>query len=286
MEGLELSYVISIQRLKHRLNNSQDNTVIIDTRFDLMNSDAGRKAYLTDHIPEAVYMDLEKDLSGKKQKHGGNHPLPDVEMLSAKIGKIGIDHTTTVIIYDQKNDMFAARAWWLFHYLGHEKVYVLDGGYERWKEEGNETTDVIPQLTEKQFIPNIRSDQTVDMETVKEKVMSKSAVLIDSRSKDRYLGDSEPLYARAGHIPGAENYFWKDVLSADGKWKNKESLEKQFANIAKDEEVIVSCGSGVSACPNILALKSLGYKNVKLYPGSFSDWISYEKNEVAIGEES
>ncbi|GIP63552.1 thiosulfate sulfurtransferase [Virgibacillus pantothenticus] len=280
-----MTYVISVERLKNRLKNNLKNTVIIDVRFQLMDPEAGRKAYLQDHIPGAIFMDIEKDLSGKKLKHGGNHPLPDLTMLAAKLGKVGVDHDTTVVLYDDHNDMFAARAWWLLHYMGHNKVYVLDGGYTRWKETGNETTVEIPQLKPKLFHLKMRPNQTANMEEVKEKVKQNAAVLIDSRAKERYLGDHEPMYARAGHIPGAKHYFWKDVLDANGSWKKKEALEKQFASLSKDEEIIVSCGSGISACPNILALKSLGFKNVKLYPGSFSDWISYEDNEVAIGED-
>ncbi|MBU5265460.1 sulfurtransferase [Virgibacillus proomii] len=280
-----MSYIISIHRLKNYLHNKQGHTVIMDVRFDLTDPDAGRKAYWKDHIPGAIFIDIEKDLSGKKETHGGNHPLPDVNTLSLKLGRMGIDHNTTVVIYDENNDMFAARAWWLLHYLGHDKVCVLDGGYTRWKEEGNETTDRIPELSAKEFRPEIRNNQTVNMEEVKQRLKNKTAVLVDSRARERYLGEMEPLYARAGHIPGAKNFFWKGVLRSDGSWKSEEELQKHFADLIKDDEIIISCGSGISACPNILALKTLGYRNVKLYPGSFSDWISYGDNEVAVGEE-
>ncbi|SHH11841.1 sulfurtransferase [Virgibacillus chiguensis] len=281
-----MGYLISVDRLKNRLHNHLNNTVIIDVRFQLTEPDAGRKAYLQDHIPGALFMDIEKDLSGKKGKHGGNHPLPDLTMLAGKVGKLGIDHDTTVVIYDADNDMFAARAWWLFHYMGHDKVYVLDGGYNGWKKAGNEITAEVPTLTPKVFHLQLRDNQIANMEEVKQKVTHNKTILIDSRARERYLGDYEPMYARAGHIPGAKNYFWKEVLDKNGSWKKKESLEKQFASLQKNEEIIVSCGSGISACPNILALKSLGYENVKLYPGSFSDWISYDENEVAIGEDA
>ncbi|MEC5424595.1 sulfurtransferase [Virgibacillus sp. C22-A2] len=280
-----MSYLISVNRLKSRLENNQGNTVIVDVRFQLNDPDAGRKAYLHNHLPGAVYMDLNKDLSGKPEKHGGNHPLPDTRQFAAKIGKIGIDHETTVVIYDQANDMFAARLWWLLDSMGHEKVYLLEGGYERWVAEGNEVTDEIPGLKARKFQPVFRENQTVDIEELKEKLKDKSTVLIDSRGIDRYLGMVEPLYGKAGHIPGAKNYFWKDVLNEKGNWKKKEALEEHFASLSKDQEIIVSCGSGVSACPNVLALKSAGYKNVKLYPGSFSDWISYDDNEIEKKEE-
>lgn len=277
-----MSYVISVDRLKRR---ELKNTVIVDVRFDLQDAEAGRKAYISGHIPGAVYLDLNQDLSAKKEKHGGSHPLPDMDLLAAKLGKIGIDHDTTVVIYDAGNDMFAPRAWWLLHHLGHEKTYVLDGGIARWVEEGNDLTTEITQSESKDFEPRLRANETVDIAQLKEKLKNNEAILIDSRARDRYLGNVEPLYKKAGHIPEAKNYFWKDVLDANGKWKSAEALQKHFEGLPKDEEIIVSCGSGVSACPNILALQSAGFKNVKLYPGSYSDWISYDDNPIAKGQE-
>src|SRR5699024_8545227 len=125
---------------------------------------------------------------------------------------------------------------------------------------------------------------TVTMEDVKERDQE-STILLDSRAFERYLGKVEPLYDRSGHIPGAKNYFWQDVLT-DGKWKDEQALEKHFEKLPKDKEIIVSCGSGVSACPNILALQAIGYTNVKLYPGSFSDWISYPENDLETENET
>jgi len=278
-----MSFLITVDRLKRRLENKQNNTVIIDVRFQLNDPDAGRKAYLEGHIPGAVYLDLNKDLSGKVEKHGGSHPLPDIDTLAAKIGQIGIDHETKVIIYDQDNDMFAARGWWLLHYMGHEKVYLLDGGLTAWTEAGNETTTELPKLEAKEFEPKLLADEVVDIADVKER--KEETILIDSRAKERYLGKSEPMYKKAGHIPGAKSFFWKGVLAEDGSWKSQEELAQHFAELPKDAEVIVSCGSGVSACPNIIALKKAGYQNVKLYPGSFSDWISYDENEIEKKEE-
>ncbi|MBP1948537.1 sulfurtransferase [Virgibacillus litoralis] len=280
-----MSIIVNDTWLKERLENKLENTVVVDARFQLNDPEAGRKAYLESHIPHAVYLDLNKDLSGKAEKHGGNHPLPDMDMFAAKIGNIGIDHDTAVVIYDQRNDMFAARLWWLLNYMGHENVYLLDGGFEKWVEQGHEVSSEIPTLSATDFQPIFRENQVADIDEVKEKLDNKSAVLIDSRGRDRYLGKTEPLYPKAGHIPGAKNYFWKNVLDEDGNWKNDTDLQENFSALSKDDEIIVSCGSGVSACPNVLALKKAGYKNVKLYPGSFSDWISYEENEIEKKDE-
>ncbi|AXI07942.1 sulfurtransferase [Oceanobacillus zhaokaii] len=279
-----MSNLISVERLKKRLENNLDNTVIVDVRFQLDNPDAGRKMYLESHLPGAVYLDLNRDLSGRAEKHGGAHPLPNRETFTAKMGNIGIDENTTVVIYDQGNGMFAARLWWLLENSGHDKVYLLEGGYKRWVEDGNDVTKEISRLQRKKFKPKYRNDQTVTMEEVKEKTENQTAILIDSRAKERYLGEIETLYSKAGHIPGAKNYFWKGVLAGEGVWKKGKELEQHFAALPKDEEIIVSCGSGVSACPNILALKAAGYTNVKLYPGSFSDWISYDKNDIELDE--
>lgn len=280
-----MSIIVNDTWLKNRLENKLENTVVVDVRFQLNDAEAGRKAYLESHIPHAVYLDLNKDLSGKAEKHGGNHPLPDMDMFAAKIGNIGIDHDTTVVIYDQRNDMFAARLWWLLDYMGHDNIYLLDGGFEKWVEQGHKVSSELPSLSTKDFQPNFRENQVADIDEVKEKLDNKSAVLIDSRGKDRYLGKTEPLYPKAGHIPGAKNYFWKNVLDENGNWKNDTDLQENFSSLSKDDEIIVSCGSGVSACPNVLALKSAGYRNVKLYPGSFSDWISYEENEIEKEDE-
>ncbi|MGP4107588.1 sulfurtransferase [Virgibacillus sp. L01] len=280
-----MSIIVNDTWLKNRLENKLENTVVVDVRFQLNDPEAGRKAYLESHIPHAVYLDLNKDLSGKAEKHGGNHPLPDMDMFAAKIGNIGIDHDTAVVIYDQRNDMFAARLWWLLDYMGHDNVYFLDGGFEKWVEQGHEVSSEIPILSATDFQPNFRENQVADIDEVKEKLDNKSAVLIDSRGRDRYLGKTEPLYKKAGHIPGAKNYFWKNVLDENENWKNDTDLQENFSSLSKEDEIIVSCGSGVSACPNVLALKKAGYKNVKLYPGSFSDWISYEENEIEKKDE-
>lgn len=261
-------------------NDAQIDIAIFDTRFDLNDPSYGSRTFKEDHIVGAHYLDLNKDLSGDVQVHGGSHPLPDAKKFAAKVGEKGVGNDTIVVVYDEGNGMFAARAWWVFHYLGHTNVYVLEDGIKGWKQSGYETTDDLTESTSRTFTPNVHEDKIVHMEEVKEKVSKNEAVLFDSRAHDRYIGNVEPMYAKAGHIPGAKNYFWKDVLQEDGTWKNEASLQEHFKDFDKDEEIIVSCGSGVSACPNIIGLKKAGFTNVKLYPGSFSDWISYKENKV------
>ena len=280
-----MSYIVSETWLKNKLKEKNEDIAIIDVRFNMQNPEEGKQKYLEGHIPQAVFLDIEKDLSGKVEKHGGKHPLPKVDTLSEKLGSIGIDNETTVVFYDEDGSMFAARGWWILHYMGHDHVYILEGGFQRWVAAGHEVVTDIVKRKQKTFRPQIRNHIAVQMEEVKNKLKDDSSVLIDARSKERYLGKTEPLYNKAGHIPGAKNFFWKDVYNEDGTWKNKEQLEKQFSSLTEKEEIIVSCGSGLSACPNFIALKIAGFDNVKLYPGSFSDWISYENNEIETKEE-
>ncbi|TDQ42864.1 sulfurtransferase [Aureibacillus halotolerans] len=280
-----MAYVVDVAWLYGKLHDPAENVVVVDCRFSLQDSTYGRNAYLEGHIPGAVYADLDKDLSSPKQIHGGRHPLPPEEQLATLFGRWGIDSTKTVVAYDAQGGAMASRFWWLLHYLGHPEVYVLDGGYQAWVEEDFETTTQVTTPEKRTFTPQPRTDELVSMIEVKNRLTEERTLLVDSRESNRYLGIEEPIDPVAGHIPGAINLFWKDVLN-DGteQWKSADDLITHFANLPAHEEIIVYCGSGVSACPNILALKEAGFDNVKLYAGSWSDWISYSENPVATGE--
>src|SRR5690625_1570300 len=281
-----MNYIVSPEWVNNQINTDTD-IAIIDVRFSLNEPNEGRELYEKTHIKGAFYLDLNEDLSSQPQKHGGNHPLPDIDLLATKLGNIGIDHDTTVVFYDNGNDMVAARAWWLLYFMGHEKTYILDGGITKWQQLGLETTDELPERTKKEFTPHIKQDEIVNMEAVKNRQKNKS-ILIDARANERYLGKTEPLYNKAGHIPGAKNYFWKNVYEEDGSWKQPEKLRQELQQFLNEDvqEIFVSCCSGVSACPNIVALKMAGIDNVKLYPGSFSDWISYPENKLETKDET
>ncbi|PTX64310.1 thiosulfate/3-mercaptopyruvate sulfurtransferase [Melghirimyces profundicolus] len=255
--------------------------VVVDSRFELADPAAGKEAYRQDHIPGARYMDLEEDLSGPVKKHGGRHPLPDLDEFVEKLGTVGIDGAKTVIAYDDQGGAMAARFWWMLRYLGHEEVAILDGGYRAWKERGYPVTGEIPQPVPCRFQPRIdRPEQLAGMEDVKHY----SGLVIDSRDPDRFEGKTEPIDAKAGHIPGAVNRFWKKNLCEDGRWKRPSELKKEWAFASRGEAPIVYCGSGVTACANLLALHAAGFKNARLYAGSWSDWISYEANPVRTGK--
>jgi thiosulfate/3-mercaptopyruvate sulfurtransferase len=261
------------------------NIVIADCRFALGQPDSGRGNYEKDHIAGAVYVDLEKDLSGAKMAHGGRHPLPDLGAFSILVGNLGIDATKTVVAYDDQGGAMASRLWWMLKFLGHSEVYVLDQGYTAWKTAGYPVTDEVPAAFPRIFSPKVNRSMLASMDEVKDKLSQPGTVLVDSREERRYLGLEEPIDAVAGHIPGARNYFWKGVLNEKGAWLSAAEQEQHFAGLRDAEEIIVYCGSGVTACPNVLALTEAGFANVKLYSGSWSDWISWSENPIIVGEE-
>ncbi|MBA4536145.1 sulfurtransferase [Bacillus aquiflavi] len=258
---------------------------IADCRFNLANPDEGRQAYDNGHIPRAVYFHLEEDLSGPVKEHGGRHPLPELEQLKKKLEAAGITNQTTVIVYDDGAGAFASRFWWLLTYMGHTKVYILNGGFCAWKEAGYVLTEEIPKAEQASFTINIVPNMLASYQEVKDIVSTEQSetVLIDSRERNRFLGIEEPIDKKAGHIPGAINKFWLDGFE-NGFFKCKSEQEKRFQNIDKQKPIVVYCGSGVTATPNFIALKLAGFQNVKLYAGSFSDWISYDENKINTGE--
>jgi len=256
---------------------------IVDCRFDLTDPDAGRKKYETEHLVGAVYMDLEMDLSGPIKEHGGRHPLPEVQDFIQKLEKVGITNEMIVVAYDDEDHAFASRFWWMMKYVGHENVFILNGGFRVWKEQGYETTQIVPQYKHSTYQADINSNMIVNVEDVRKAIHDKETILIDSRDFKRYIGEFEPIDKKAGHIPTAISFFWKNNIE-NGRFKKKEDLIKQFSQFDKEKKYIVYCGSGVTACPNIAALKEAGFGNVRLYPGSWSDWISYEDNPIAVGE--
>ncbi|WDF52157.1 sulfurtransferase [Paenibacillus sp. KACC 21273] len=292
--------IVSMKWLLARLY--EPDMVIVDCRFWLNDKPAGAIAYQAEHIPGAVYLDLETDLSAPVTAHGGRHPLPDVDQLALTLGKAGINSNSRVVVYDDNKGMNAARLWWMLHYVGHEQVYILNEGFTTWKNANFPVTSDQPVVIPTTFVANVQPNMLANVEDVRQVSQAYRSfnttdsayaenktsvpILIDSREHKRYLGLQEPIDPKAGHIPGSVNYFWLDTHHDEqDRYDNVEQLEKHFAELDKNAEIIVYCGSGVSACPNVLALNEAGYKNVKLYSGSWSDWISYEENPIAIGKE-
>ncbi len=265
---------------------SDPDLVIADCRFDLTQPQAGRQAYTEAHIPGAVYFDLERDLSAPKQAHGGRHPLPPVDTFCRTVGAAGIDETVMVVAYDAQSTAMAARLWWMLRYLGHAQVRVLGGGWQAWRAAGHPVTQDVPRRAPRTFAPRIRARSAVDLAELR-RLQKAGARLVDSRAPERYRGEVEPLDPVAGHIPGAVNLPYTDTLDARGNLRSPADLRDRFAGIAAGRgDLVVYCGSGVTACVNLLAMEEAGIEGARLYVGGWSDWCSYPENPVATAKKS
>ena len=275
-------FVVSAQWLSEHLNLSaaapseRSQVVVVDCRFSLADPELGHQQDLTSHIPGAHYLDLNKDLSAPVGQHGGRHPLPNPDELANKLAAIGVNcQETLVVAYDDSRFAFAARLWWLLRYLGHDRVALLDGGFSGWQAEKYPVTDGIPTPQMGKFVPQVRQDWVVDIATVKARKDLPGVVLVDSRESDRYLGKQEPIDPIAGHIPGAVNYPWQEVSSSQSYLRPMTEQRERWVGLEQAKEVLVYCGSGVTACVNLLSLEIAGVHTGKLYAGSWSDWCSY-----------
>ena len=263
-------------------NIDKENLIVIDCRFNLMDKEYGKRSYDDSHIKGAVRVDIETELSTKVREHGGRHPLPSVEELKNTFENLGVSNDSIVVAYDEGDLAGPCRLWWILKYLGHDKVFVLNGGMNSFIEAGGEISNEVPQVVKSTFDIRVNDDMRVDMEYVRERLYNKNVAIIDSRENPRYRGEFEPVDKKAGHIPSALNYFWMDILNKDNNkifMKTEEELKELFKELNNYDEVIVYCGSGITACPNSLALNEVNI-NHKVYAGSFSDWISYEENKV------
>lgn len=258
----------------------EENTIIFDCRFDMENTNYGLDSYKKEHIKNAFYMDLNKDLAGKVQKHGGRHPLPNLKEFIKKLEQFNVDYDKNIIIYDDGELAMAGRLYILLKYLSFENIYVLEGGFNKFKEKYFDFVTSKESKTKNisKIDYKLNKNLFVDMEYVKSKIDSENTVIVDSRSKERYLGIQEPIDIKKGHIKSAVNVFWSDLI-IDGKLKPKDDLNKIYKDIKDKEEIIIHCGSGVTLSVNLMAMLSLNI-NPKVYLGSFSDWISYNDNEV------
>ncbi|MGB3512440.1 MAG: sulfurtransferase [Microcoleaceae cyanobacterium] len=268
--------LVSPQWLADHLNDS--NIIIIDCRFSLAEPELGHKQYLEGHIPGAFYLDLNRDLSSTVEKHGGRHPLPKIKEIAQKLAAMGVKLEETLIVaYDDSRFAFASRFWWLLKYMGHKKVSLLDGGFSQWEKKYPVTTE-FPTSKLGFFKPEVQPQMLVDIKTVKARKDLPEVILVDSRDSDRYLGKDEPIDPIAGHIPGAVNYPWKEVTDENSLTKVDEQIQR-WEKVKNAEEVIVYCGSGVTACVNLWSLEMAGINTGKLYAGSWSDWCSYLVND-------
>lgn len=265
-------YFVDSNWLAKQLENPQ--VVIVDCRFQLANPNWGETEYLHNHISGAYYLHLDRDLSAPVQQHGGRHPLPDVNTLAQKFAAMGIvKNETLVVAYDNSRFAFASRLWWLLNYLGHGSVVLLDGGWDGWQDNNYPINNIIPETKLGNFQAEPNSSLLVNIDDVRSAQHQNSTVIVDSR--DRYLGIKEPIDPVAGKIAGAVNSPWKQVSNESGYLKSIATQKKLWQNYQHAENIIVYCGSGVTACVNLFSLSLAGWNNTKLYEGGWSDWCSY-----------
>ncbi|MDQ0299394.1 thiosulfate/3-mercaptopyruvate sulfurtransferase [Salibacterium salarium] len=276
-----MKYLVTPSWLLNQLD--RDNLRIVDCRFHLENPEQGRKEYRDAHIPGAVYFDLEKDMSAPVGIHGGRHPLPEIDDFANCLSEAGIDQDTTVIAYDNQGGAMAARFWWMLRYLGHQKTFILDRSFSHWEQLDYPLEQEVPFYENKKFTPQLEPNNLVHLEEVKLSLQQDEIQLIDGRDDKRYEGIEDNVDGVPGHIPGAKQYFWKDVLDENGVWKNTEKLQAHFKNVADADQIVSYCGSGVTACVNVLALMEAGYNSPRLYAGSWSDWTSYDDLPISKG---
>ena len=249
-----------------------DTIVVVDCRFNLDDVDAGRRAYESSHIPGAVYAHLNDDLAGPLSGTNGRHPLPNPHTFIRTLGRLGIGNDTQVIAYDQDTGMYASRLWWMLRWMGHDASAVLDGGFAKWTAEGRATTQGELTRPARMFAGTPRNDMLVTAGDV-----GSGMPLLDARAPERFRGEVEPLDRVAGHIPGAQNHFYKMNLTPDGIFRPASELREMFSSTLGDTlpgELVCYCGSGVTACHNLLALEHAGLHGARLYPGSWSEWSS------------
>lgn len=264
--------LIEANELKTLLNRPNGSSVIVyDCRFHLVQKSLGYESYKQGHIPGAYYLDLEKDLSSPIAPHGGRHPLPNAEQFQKKLQTTGLNPHSSIVVYCDSRFAYASRAWWLFKYFGHNDVKILNGGYSAWLAINGAVDRREPPIKSGGFKAHSNPDSTLAREQLQTHF---EFDLIDSREEKRYLGLEEPIDPIAGHIPGAKNYFWQDITDEKGYMKALEWQKEHWLSLNPNQEPVVYCGSGVTACVNILSLDECDIK-AKLYAGSWSDWCSY-----------
>jgi thiosulfate/3-mercaptopyruvate sulfurtransferase len=249
---------------------------VVDCRHDLLRPDWGAQAYAESHIAGALFAHLDRDLSGPTTPQTGRHPLPDIERFAETLSQWGIDDRVQVVAYDQGNGALAARLWWMLRWIGHTRVAVLNGGLAAWQAAGLPLTKEPGRRERRQFVPNPDRSAVLTTEDVVRQLGQRSITLIDARAADRFAGENETIDPVAGHVPGARNHPFSRNLDAQGRFLAPEELRKRWQQTLQNSSpanAVSMCGSGVTACHNLLALQIAGLPEARLYAGSWSEWI-------------
>lgn len=266
--------LISVAELAAHLDDA--GCVVCDCRHDLVDVEAGRRAYAESHLPGARFVHLDADLSAPKTGRNGRHPLPDPERFARRLGELGIGNDSQVIAYDASGGYYAARLWWMLCWMGHPAA-VLDGGWHAWLNARHSITKETPPIRTARFTPRIRPDAAINASTVLARLGGPGPFLLDARAPNRFRGENETLDPVAGHIPGAVNRFFQRNLDAAGRFESPAALKQEFTAVlgaVPPANVVHYCGSGVTACHNLLAMEIAGLHGSRLYAGSWSEWCS------------
>ena len=278
--------LIDAKTLSQHLNDPQ--WIILDCRHDLMNPDFGRNAFAEGHIDSAQFANIDTDLSGPKVGADGvfrgRHPLPDRAALLETLRRWGINEGSQVVAYDAHGGMYAARLWWLLRWLGHGAVAVLDGGLAAWSAAGQPLATTVTARPRGNLADKPALVRTVSVAELVENLGTKRLQVVDARANDRFRGENETIDPVGGHSPGARNRFFKDNLQGDGRFKDAAALKQELApTVGEPGAAVMQCGSGVTACHNLLALEVAGLPGAALYPGSWSEWCADSTRPVATG---
>ncbi|WP_326543559.1 sulfurtransferase [Pseudorhodoferax sp.] len=284
--------LIQATELAERLHGQPQDTVVFDCSFDLADTAAGARAYAQGHVPGALYLNLDSDLSAAKTGRNGRHPLPERAVFAARLAALGVGRDSFVVAYDRSGGMYAARLWWMLRWAGHGAVAVLDGGWQAWQGAGLAAETAAPAARAPgDFTLRPAQVATVDRQVLLDNLRhtqpGRRRLVIDARAPDRFRGENETLDAIGGHIPGAVNRLFRDNLGPDGRFKPAAQLRSEFAAVAGSRpsgDWVNSCGSGVTACHNLLAQQVAGFDDAALYPGSWSEWSSWPDSPIATGE--
>jgi thiosulfate/3-mercaptopyruvate sulfurtransferase len=278
------STLISTEALATHLNDPS--WLIADCRYNLKDEEWGRSQYAASHIPGAIFVKLAHDLADERTGTNGRHPLPAPEVLAATFGRFGIGPDTQVVAYDQDAGPYASRLWWMLRYMGHDKVAVLDGGLAKWIREGRPALPGEERRVPATFVPHPRTEMRVTVEDALSRLGDPDVLFVDARSPERFAGQPDPLDNVPGHIPGARNRFYKDNLAPDGTMRDADALRADFTRVLGDrsaDRVVMYCGSGVTACHNLLAMEHAGMHGMKLFAGSWSEWEADPSRPVDKG---
>jgi thiosulfate/3-mercaptopyruvate sulfurtransferase len=281
-----LTYTTLIQPAELASLQRDADVAILDCRHDLAKPAWSDQAFAEGHIPGAIQAHLDRDLSSPIGPATGRHPLPDVAKLAETLGRWGIDNTVQVVAYDQANSAYASRAWWLLRWLGHTKVAVLDGGLAAWQEAGLPITRQNTARAPRTFTPRLTPNAFVTTAEVQQALAASNSVLVDARGADRFRGENETIDPVAGHVPGARNHPFLKNLDSRGRFHSPAQLRLLWTETLGTQgsrDTIAMCGSGVTACHNLLALEIAGFPGARLYGGSWSEWIRDPGRPVARG---